>query len=166
MVPWHAARQRTIRTSIYVPDRTRFPSQYDATKSTLQAEVGRAFGQEVSLTSLDSLQRRAQTSRASRRFYEHIQPDMDWGGLMARSNHTDRRFRDETSVSSNIRLVGSAEAQNPCHNRRPGIPKHSFHETVQLRPVHFATIVHYGNRQPLTLRTRILLKFAPNSTMY
>lgn len=45
-------------------------------REALQAELERAFGREVSLTSLDSLQRRAQTSRASRRFYEHIQPDM------------------------------------------------------------------------------------------
>ncbi|MEF2560976.1 MAG: nucleotidyltransferase domain-containing protein, partial [Eggerthellaceae bacterium] len=45
-------------------------------RKALQAELERAFGREVSLTSLDSLQRRAQTSRASRRFYEHIQPDM------------------------------------------------------------------------------------------
>ena len=45
-------------------------------RKALQAELERAFGREVSLTSLDSLQRRAQTSRASRRFYGHIQPDM------------------------------------------------------------------------------------------
>ena len=45
-------------------------------REALQDELERAFGREVSLTSLDSLQRRAQTSRASRRFYEHIQPDM------------------------------------------------------------------------------------------
>ena len=45
-------------------------------REALQDELERAFGREVSLTSLDSLQCRAQTSRASRRFYEHIQPDM------------------------------------------------------------------------------------------
>lgn len=45
-------------------------------REALQGELEHAFGRNVSLTSLDSLQRRARTSRASRRFYEHIRPDM------------------------------------------------------------------------------------------
>ncbi|MEJ5921193.1 nucleotidyltransferase domain-containing protein [Bifidobacterium thermophilum] len=42
----------------------------------LKNELERSFGREVSLTSLASLRRHAQRSRASRRFYEHIQRDM------------------------------------------------------------------------------------------
>ena len=42
----------------------------------LKSELERSFGREVSLTSLVSLRRHAQRSRASRRFYEHIQRDM------------------------------------------------------------------------------------------
>ncbi|MGO5434041.1 nucleotidyltransferase domain-containing protein [Bifidobacterium thermophilum] len=42
----------------------------------LKSELERSFGREVSLTSLASLRRHAQRSRASRRFYEHIQRDM------------------------------------------------------------------------------------------
>lgn len=42
----------------------------------LKGELERSFGREVSLTSLASLRRHAQRSRASRRFYEHIQRDM------------------------------------------------------------------------------------------
>ncbi|MGN0108835.1 MAG: helix-turn-helix domain-containing protein [Bifidobacterium sp.] len=42
----------------------------------LKGELERSFGREVSLTSLVSLRRHAQRSRASRRFYEHIQRDM------------------------------------------------------------------------------------------
>lgn len=45
-------------------------------RETLQRELEDAFRREVSLTSLDSLQHNAQRSRASRRFYQHIQPDM------------------------------------------------------------------------------------------
>lgn len=45
-------------------------------REALQHELEDAFGREVSLTSLDSLRRNAQRSRASRRFYRHIQPDM------------------------------------------------------------------------------------------
>ena len=39
-------------------------------------ELEQHLGREVSLISLRSLERHAQTSRASRRFYNHIQPDM------------------------------------------------------------------------------------------
>lgn len=42
----------------------------------LKGDLERAFGREVSLTSLDALRRNAKISRASRRFYTHIQPDM------------------------------------------------------------------------------------------
>ena len=42
----------------------------------LKNELERSFGREVSLTSLASLRRHAQRSRASRRVYEHIQRDM------------------------------------------------------------------------------------------
>lgn len=45
-------------------------------REALQRELEDAFRREVSLTSLDSLQHNAQRSRASRRFYQHIQPDM------------------------------------------------------------------------------------------
>lgn len=45
-------------------------------REALQHELEHEFGREVSLTSLDSLQRKARTSRASQRFYQHIQPDM------------------------------------------------------------------------------------------
>ena len=45
-------------------------------RESLQRELEDAFRREVSLTSLDSLQHNAQRSRASRRFYQHIQPDM------------------------------------------------------------------------------------------
>lgn len=45
-------------------------------RESLQRELEDAFRREVSLTSLDSLQHNAQHSRASRRFYQHIQPDM------------------------------------------------------------------------------------------
>ncbi len=45
-------------------------------REALQHELEGAFNRAVSLTSLDSLQRNAQRSRASRRFYLHIQPDM------------------------------------------------------------------------------------------
>lgn len=45
-------------------------------REALQRELEDAFRREVSLTSLDSLQYNAQRSRASRRFYQHIQPDM------------------------------------------------------------------------------------------
>ena len=45
-------------------------------REALQRELEDAFKREVSLTSLDSLQHNAQRSRASRRFYRHIQPDM------------------------------------------------------------------------------------------
>lgn len=45
-------------------------------REALQRALEDAFGREVSLISLDSLQRNAQHSRASRRFYQHIQPDM------------------------------------------------------------------------------------------
>ena len=75
MVPWLGARRMTIRMSICCtgPSRAHLNMMR---REALQDELERAFGREVSLTSLDSLQRRAQTSRASRRFYEHIQPDM------------------------------------------------------------------------------------------
>lgn len=45
-------------------------------REALQRELEDAFRREVSLTSLDSLQHNAQRSRASRRFYQHIQPDI------------------------------------------------------------------------------------------
>ena len=45
-------------------------------RESLQRELEDAFRREVSLTSLDSLQHNAQRSRASRRFYQHVQPDM------------------------------------------------------------------------------------------
>lgn len=45
-------------------------------RESLQRELEDAFRREVSLTSLDSLQHNVQRSRASRRFYQHIQPDM------------------------------------------------------------------------------------------
>ena len=45
-------------------------------REALQRELEDAFRREVSLTSLDLLQHNAQRSRASRRFYQHIQPDM------------------------------------------------------------------------------------------
>ena len=45
-------------------------------REALQRELEDAFRREVSLTSLDSLRHNAQRSRASRRFYQHIQPDM------------------------------------------------------------------------------------------
>lgn len=45
-------------------------------RESLQRELEDAFRREVSLTSMDSLQHNAQRSRASRRFYQHIQPDM------------------------------------------------------------------------------------------
>lgn len=44
--------------------------------SQLKGELERSLGREVSLTSLASLRRHAQCSRASKRFYEHIQRDM------------------------------------------------------------------------------------------
>lgn len=42
----------------------------------MKDELEHALGRAVSLTSLTALRRNAENSRASRRFYEHIQPDM------------------------------------------------------------------------------------------
>ena len=44
--------------------------------AALTDELRSMFGREVSLTSLTSLERHAETSRASRRFLNHIKPDM------------------------------------------------------------------------------------------
>lgn len=44
--------------------------------SDMKDEFEQALGRTVSLTSLTALRRNAENSRASRRFYEHIQPDM------------------------------------------------------------------------------------------
>ncbi|OZG69337.1 nucleotidyltransferase domain-containing protein [Bifidobacterium eulemuris] len=44
--------------------------------AALLEELRTMLGREVSLTSLTSLERHAETSRASRRFFNHIKPDM------------------------------------------------------------------------------------------
>lgn len=57
--------------------------RYDRTKTghlpnihDIQQELQGLLGREVSMMSLDSLERHAKTSRASRRFYEYAKPDM------------------------------------------------------------------------------------------